>query len=190
MASEVEICNRALQKLGARRIVDFTENSVNSRSVSQAYSIVRDRELRAHPWNFAIRRDQLAASSTAPDFGKTNAFPLPSDFLALLPRDPLDNLNDKDWQIEGRELLTDEDAPFNLRYIAQIEDCNTMDPLFREALACAIAMEICEEITQSNTKKADIKDDYRNAIREARRRNAIENIPVEAPEDTLITVRA
>lgn len=190
MASEVDICNRALQKLGARRIVALNENSVNGRACSQAYENVRDAELRAHPWNFSIRRAQLAASSTTPSFGKANAYPLPSDFLRLLPRDPLDNLNDRDWQIEGRELLTDESGAFDLRYVAQITDPNTMDPLFREALSASLAMELCEELSQSNTKKADLKNDYKDKIRTAMRVNAIENIPTEAPEDTFITVRA
>lgn len=203
MASEVEICNRALQKLGARRIVALNENSVNARAVAQAYPIVRDAQLRAHPWNFAVKRAQLAANSTAPLFGKQSAYPLPSDFLRLLPRDPGSGFNqswspnipfngyiDRDWQIEGTELLTNETGAFDLRYIAFVTDPNKMDILFREAVSAALAIEICEELTQSNAKKADAKDDYKKAIAEARRTNAIENIAVFPPEDTFVVVRA
>ena len=64
-----------------------------------------------------------------------------------------------------------------------------MDALFREALATKLAIEICEEIAQSNTKNADLKDDYRDIINRARKANAIENVSAEPPEDTWLTVR-
>lgn len=190
MASEVEICNRALQKLGAARINALSDTTRNARSCNAAYAACRDAELRAHTWNFAIARVQLAADATAPAFGRTNAFTLPADFLRILPRDPLENLNDRDWQIEGRKLLTDEDAPFDLRYVKQETDPNQFDALFRESLAARLALELCEEITQSNTKKAELKNDYKLAIAEARRTNAIENVPAVAAEDTWISERA
>ena len=56
MASEVDICNRALSKLGAARITSLTEDSVNARACNAMYESVRDAELRAHPWNFAMKR--------------------------------------------------------------------------------------------------------------------------------------
>lgn len=189
MASEVEICNRALQKLGAKRITSLTEDSVNARSCNVAYNVVRDAELRAHPWSFAVRRAELAADVTAPLFGKQNAFPLPSDFLRLLPPDPELNLNNIDWQIEGRSILTNDSAPLQIRYVAKITDPNTMDPTFREALSARLAWELCEELTQSNQKKGDARTDYTLAIREARRCGAIENIAAKPPEDEWVTVR-
>ena len=96
MTSETEICNRALQKLGAQRIADLDEGTKNARECKACYSILRDAELRAHPWNFAITREQLAADAMAPAFGRARAFPLPSGFLRLLPSYPEENLNSKD----------------------------------------------------------------------------------------------
>ena len=189
MASETEICNRALQKLGAQRIADIEEASKNGRECKACYAILRDAELRAHPWNFAITREQLAASATAPAFGRARSFPLPSDFLRLLPSYPEENLNSKDWQIEDGAIFTNDSAPLNIRYVQQVTDPNTMDSLFREALASRMALELCEIITQSNTKKADAKDDYTATIRMAKHTNAIENVPQASAEDTWITAR-
>lgn len=189
MASTVEIANRALQKLGAKRIVSLTEDSRNGRAVSAAFEPIKRAELRSHPWSFAIKRTQLAASSTPPAFGFRNQYPLPSDFLRLLNPDPGYNYNDLDWQIEGSMLLTDWDAPLNFRYVADITDPNLFDPLFRETLASRIAMELCEEITQSNTKKQFAVEMYRLDVAEAKRANAIERISLQAPTDAWITVR-
>lgn len=190
MASEVEICNRALQKVGAKRITSLTENSVNARACNVAYSVLRDAELRAHPWNFAIARAELAADATDPDWGRAKSYTLPADFLRLIDDYPEDNSLTKDWQIEGNKILTDDSAPIYIRYISRVTDPNLMDVLFREALSAKIAMEICEELTQSNTKLASLSEDYKMKIREARKTNAIENVAAEPPEDEWIYKRA
>lgn len=189
MSSEVEICNRALQKLGAQRITSLTDGSKNARACLTAYYPLRDAEQRKHRWSFCVQRFSLAASNTAPLFGKTNFYPLPSGWLRLLEPDPKWNLNDRDWVIEGDSICTDDAAPLQVRLIMKIEDPNVMDPLFREALAAKIAEEICEELTQSNEKKSVAKQDYKEAIAEAKKINGIEDPPQEAPLDTYITSR-
>lgn len=190
MASEVQICNRALQRLGAKRIVALTEDSRNGRSCNAAYRDIRDSELRKHPWSFAIKRVQLAKSTTSPTFVKANSFPLPSDFLRLLPLDPESVTNLEDWQIEGRNIVTNDSDPLNVRYVYRVTDPNEMDPLFREALSARLAYELAEEITQSNTKKDESKSSYEEIIFEAKRTNAIERVALIPPEDVWVTVRA
>jgi hypothetical protein len=189
VASEVEIANRALTELGAKRIASLTEDSVNGRAINSVYDVLRRAELRKHPWNFAIKRAQLAASATEPLFNRETAFPLPSDCLRLLPPDPETNWEDMDWQIEGREVITNDSAPLDVRYIWDVTDPNVMDPLFREALAMSIAARLAEQLTQSNAKKADAKDSYKEAIAEAKKINAFENVSAKPPEDSWVTVR-
>lgn len=190
MASNVEIANRALQKLGAKRIVTLTEDSRNARAVNAAFETLKEAELREHPWNFSVKRVQLAAEATAPAFGKSRYFQLPSDFLRLLPPDPEYNYNDLDWQIEGRLIATNDSAPLDVRYVYNVTDPNTMDVLFREALASRIAYELCEEITQSNKKKEAAQADYDSAIAKAKRTNAIERTAAKPPEDTWVSIRS
>lgn len=190
MASNVEIANRALQKLGAKRIVTLTEDSRNARAINAAFDTLREAELREHTWSFAVKRVALAADAVAPAFGKARYFQLPSDFLRLLPPDPELNYNDLDWQIEGRMIATNDSAPLNVRYVYSVTDPNTMDVLYREALASRIAYELCEEITQSNTKKEAAIADYDSAIAKAKRTNAIERTASKPPEDSWVTIRS
>lgn len=192
MSSDVEICNLALQKLGAARITSLTEDSRNARSCNTAYGPMRDRELRTHVWNFARKRVVLAPDATAPVFDFLYAFSIPSDSLRVLPP----NDNDLDWQIEGGKILTNTvrtisggSAALNLVYIAQITDANAMDAAFRDALACKIAEQICEEITQSSDKKQAAVDGYKRAISDAKLANAIEQISADPPTDTWDTAR-
>lgn len=189
MASNVEIANRALQKLGAKRIISLADDSVNARSCNVALEPVKLALLRAHNWNFAIKRAELAADATPPSFGPQNSFTLPSDFLRLLPPDPWSNFDSLDWKIEERKIFTNDTAPLQIRYVANVTDPNQMDALFREALSANLAFEICEEITQSNTKKADLRMDSKDIINLAKRANAIEVPAVAAYDDSWVTVR-
>lgn len=190
MASEVEICNRALQKIGAKRISSLTEDSRNARSMNVAYTPVRDALLREHTWNCAVKRASLPVDATAPSFTYARSFTLPSDFLRMLPRDPQYNYNDTDWVIEGKAILTNDSAPLYIRYIQRLTDPNAMDSSFREALSARLAVETCEEITQSNVKLQLVQQWYKEVIASARRTNAIEQlVPAEPTDDTWITVR-
>jgi hypothetical protein len=190
MASEVGICNRALQRVGAARITSLADDNKNARACNAAYESLRDAALRSHPWSFAISRAALAADVTAPvgdgDELRSYQYPWPTDALRiLLPKD-----NSVDWIVEGRYILSDWTAPLYIRYIAQITDPNTMDPLFREYLSAYIAQEICEELTQSNNKKLSAQQDMIAIVAEARRTNAIERLPASPPDGTWDTVRS
>lgn len=189
MSSQVEICNIALQKLGASPITSLSQDTKSAIECNTAFIPRLKALLRKHAWNFAIERAELAADATEPDWGRANAFQLPSDFLRLLPAYPEDVLNTDDYQIEGSKIYTDEDAPLYIRYIKYVDDAEAMDPLFREVLACDLAVQMCEALTQSNTKKAGLKEDLREALQEARRANAFESVAQTPPTSVWTTAR-
>lgn len=187
--SDVSICNLALQKLGTGRIVSLSENSVEAREVSACYEAMRDKELRAYFWNFAKTRVTLAPSAVTPDFTFTYAFPLPADFLRLIKPARLG----LDWQIERHDgalaLLTNDGDTLEVRYIAKITNPALFDPCFVEMLACKIAWQCCEKITQSNTKKVAIMEEYREHRAEARKTNAFELPSQPEPVDSWLAAR-
>lgn len=187
--SNVSICNLALQKLGQARIVALDEDNSNARHCNVCFETLRDKELRGAMWNFAIKRTTLAASATAPDFTYTYAFPLPADALRVIlpPRLGLD------WKIENHEgapaILTNDGTSLEVKYIARITDPTKFDFSFVEMLACKIAWHLTEVITQSNTKKEALHQEYLELRREARRMNAFERTPEEEPLDGWIAAR-
>lgn len=187
MASEVSICNSALQKLGGSAIVSLTEDSVNARECNRCYVDMRDAELRAHVWNFARKRVTLSADSAEPDSDVFSyQFTLPADYLRVV----LPQRTNLDWTIEGGKLLTnDGNSLADFVYVRRVTDANLMDPLFRDSLACRIALQICEKVTQSSSKKEGIRQDRKDALREARRINAMQRYPGEADTDSWETAR-
>ncbi|MBS0172191.1 MAG: hypothetical protein JSR62_17740 [Nitrospira sp.] len=186
--SQVRVANLALQKLGAQEIVSMDEDTRERRAITRCYTMLRDRELRAHNWNFSIRRAVLAPSTVAPLFEFAKAFPLPADCLRPLPPS-----RDVDWTIEYHEgskhILTNEGTVIYLRYVSRVTDETQFDPLFADMLACKIAWHCCEEITQSNQKKADIEREYDKAKADAKRINAFEQATPQEPEPPWLTAR-
>ena len=149
--SNVAIANRALQKLGAKRIESLTENSPNARSMNAAFAIVRDAELRRYTWSFAIKRASIAADGAGPEWNDWNRYGLPNDFIALIRDDETDTF--MDWKIEGLYILSADASPLKIRYLAQIDDPTFYDPVFVGAFSMKLASETCEEITQSTSKR-------------------------------------
>jgi hypothetical protein len=188
-ASEVSICNLALQKLGARRITALTEDSNNARQVNACYATLRDKELRANPWNFAIKRATLTPLATAPLFDYLYAFPIPADCLRVYRP----NRSSLDWRRETQDdqqvILTNDGDSINIRYAARIVDPNLYDVCFVEALASKIAWHCCEQITQSNEKKATAAADYKAAIADAKKTDAFEDMAEDAPPSSWETAR-
>lgn len=198
MASVIQIANRALTKLGAARIISLGDDNKQSRAVLSCFDDLRDDELRSHRWSFAMKRTSLAADSDAPAFGFTYAYTLPADFLRLdlvndeFPAVVMDNyigMETNEYTIEGNKILANIAAPLKLRYIARIEDPSQMDVNFREALACRIAAELAEDLTQSNQKRELAWNEYKQAVSRAIRTNAIEKPPMMQGDNQWIMSR-
>jgi len=142
MASIVEICNSALNQLGASTILSLTENSKNGRICNSRYDTVKDAVLRSHPWNCATKRQILAQDTDTPAWGFVYQYTLPSDCLRVLA---IENY-DSDYKIEGRKILSN-DSEISLIYISAISDPNEMDVLLREVIGSALAADIAYEVT-------------------------------------------
>lgn len=198
MASVIQIANRALTKLGAARIISLNDDVKAARSILSCFDDLRDDELRRNRWSFALKRTTLAALSTAPAFGYSYQYQLPADCLKIdmiddrFPTAVMDNYISAeyvDWVLENGLILTDIAAPLSIRYLAQITDPTLFDPSFREALACRIAVEICEDLTQSVPKREMAWKEYERAIKAATKGNAIERLPMMPPDNTWIISR-
>jgi hypothetical protein len=163
-----------------------------------AYEPVRDAELHRHRWRFSLKRTSIPASATTPDSDYARRFPVPNDFLRLVPGGDLRQMADMSdfrsgssatYSLEGGAILTDLSAPLSIRYIARITDPAQFNASFAEALAARIAETCCERLTQSDSKKQLAWGYYKEAIREAIRANAIEGAPESQADDTWVLAR-
>ena len=173
MASVVDICNSALNALGASTIISLTENSKNARLCNQRYEPVRDAVFRSHPWNCLQKRVELAKDTTAPVFEFSNAYTLPADSLRILKSENSNLSNNEKFRIEGKKLLTNEDT-IKILYVAKITDTTQYDTSLIETLSAKLAAELCYPITQSSTLMDRMFSIYENKLKEARFNDATE----------------
>ena len=174
MTSVVDICNSALNQMGANNIISLTEDSKNARILNQRFEYVRDTVFRAHPWNCLMRRVVLSPDSTAPAFGFEKQFSLPTDpyCLRVLRLDDSDLI----FRVEGRKILCDDDT-INLLYVARITDAAQYDLNLVETLAAALAADTAYAIVGSVSLASNMVELYNRKLSEARFVDATEGMP-------------
>ena len=174
MASDVDICNSALNMIGASNIISLTEDSKAARVCNQRYEFVRDAVFRAHPWNPLIRRIELAADEETPAFEFEKFHTLPSDpycLRVLRPEDP-----DTVFRVEGRKIASST-TPFKMIYVARITDPNEYDTLLIETIAARLAADISYAFVNSASLSQSMLGVYETKLSEARFVDATEGTP-------------
>ena len=163
MASTVDICNGALNQLGATTILSLTEDSKNARLCNSRFTQVRDAVFRSHPWNCLQKRVELAADTDAPAWGFSYAYTLPADCLRLLRI--LDY--DSNYKVEGRKILSNTSS-MKILYIGRITDPNEYDELLRETLSAALGADIAFAVTSNNQTASNMYNLFQDKLRDAR----------------------
>jgi hypothetical protein len=163
MASTVDICNGALNQLGATTILSLTEDSKNARLCNSRFTQVRDAVFRSHPWNCLQKRVELAADTTAPAWGFSYAYTLPADCLRLLRI--LDY--DSNYKVEGRKILSNTSS-MKILYIGRITDPNEYDESLRETLSAALGADIAFAVTSNNQTATNMYNLFQDKLKDAR----------------------
>jgi hypothetical protein len=148
MASEVDICNLALARLGdvaSVSSINPPEGSAQAEHCARFYPIARDLLLEMHPWSFATRRVVLA-QLVAPSWTWAYAYAAPADavkILAVLPDTAPNDAATQPYEIESAQdgtitILTNQEKA-TARYVARVTDTTRFNPLFVDALAWLLA---------------------------------------------------
>jgi hypothetical protein len=198
--SVVDICNLALTRIGHGQISSLDEDSKAGDLCTLHYPMARDALLAAHPWNFAIRRQELAQSATTPNHEFDYYFPLPTDCLKVIRTDWEANgfsstaiygfpgMNGYTgtsipYRIEshaslGRVLACNETS-VSIEYIAKVTDTAQYDELFVDLLAQRLACEICVAFTDTQSLAKSMWEIYQAKLPEARLSDAQQGSPRE-----------
>lgn len=163
MASVVQICNGALNQLGASTILTLAEDSKNARLCNARFENVRDAVFRSHPWNCLLTRIQIAADTATPAWGFTSQFTLPADCLRLIRLFDYES----DHVVEGRKILSNS-STMKILYISRVTDPNEYDESLREVLSSALAADIAYAVTSSNPVAQQMYVLYQEKLKDAR----------------------
>jgi hypothetical protein len=152
MASNVDICNSALNMIGGSNIISLTEDSRAARVCNQRYEFVRDAVFEF-------------------DYQHT----LPADCLRVLrPQDP-----DTVFKVEGRKIISST-TPFPMIYTSRVTDPNQYDLLLIESIAARLAADISYALVNSASLSQMLMATYESKLSEARFVDATEGTPDNA----------
>lgn len=195
--SKIQIVNLALAKVGARgTIVDLDELSPNAEVVVNLWDIVFQRVLAERDWKFAQTRSVLQRSVLASTYGYGYAYVVPTNFIRLV-KQKKPGVQGGYYGVEGltyntpvwppgfpyafetlvddvgnatKCLLIDYDNSINplmINYIQLITDLTLLTSAFAEALAIALAAEVCIPITEDKSLAVELKQAYKEALNTA-----------------------
>jgi len=196
ITTALQVCNLGLSYLKIPAVDSITVLTAPSKEVkevcAQWYDLSRQEALRAHPWNFAKARAQLAIHTSDPDFGYENQYVLPTDFsrLRFIGSNNY-GLVGLDYDIEGAYLLYDggDETTLNVGYIKDEEDVSLFDPLFVTYLALIFAKNICYGVTGKTTLRRDIREMLLETGNQARAINGQDKPPRRVTKSNVLGAR-
>ncbi|MCK1367621.1 hypothetical protein [Bradyrhizobium sp. 62] len=191
--------NAALRRGGgAKRILALTDSVGSAGIAADVLTSERDDLLRSGVWNFAITRIKLGQLSTAPAFGWTYAYSLPSDCERVVSvHDNADGTGVVPYKVESIlqsdssyiNVIATDASDIYLRYCRQITDPNLMTASFRQVLILRMAKIFAISIAKSNPLFAALDQEEQRAYRQARSIDGIEDYPERLPEGSWASSR-
>ena len=156
---KVSVANRALGKIGSKKISLFSEDSASARAINSCYDDMRDEVLTEFMWSFAQKRIVLALTTDVPvmtEDGMAYVYSLPPDLLRV----NYVSQPGATYRIENGQFLSNVNG-LKIIYTYRNDDPSTYFALFTSALVTRIAAEICFALTESVKKAEALAQLYR-----------------------------
>jgi len=167
MTSVVSICNQAITWLGGNPIISLDDGTTEAILCKANYAHLRDAVLEEGKWTFATKRFKLLPNPTAPIYGYSHRFEIPSTvFVVLTATNYVDNANDNnqfDYRREENFIVCNESVVY-IKALVRITDVTKYTATFIQALAARIAADIAAPLTESTSKEKKMQDKYDRAI--------------------------
>jgi hypothetical protein len=185
--SQIDLCSRALLKIGASSISSFEDGTLEAEVAAALYPTVRDALLASHPWNFAMAYASLAPLAETPVAEFTTAFLLPSDCLRVISAGSGSRARGLSYRIIGNQLHTDA-SDIVLCYIGRPTE-SQFPAFFDQALIAHLAAEFCIPLTDSTSRWEALRRAAEHDLQRARLIDAQEETPAALSDFSLLEDR-
>lgn len=147
--SETSVANLAVDILDDFPVASLAEPGKVASFLNRNFWQVHGEVSLAFPWNHAKARASLPKDGVAPAYGWANSYTMPADALAVFPlrRDGEWNGDLLPFEVEGRSIVTDVEAPLPIRYLKRVENPGLWSPQFIRVFACTLALYGAQNIT-------------------------------------------
>lgn len=185
--TKIDLCSRALVKLGANPIASFNETTAEAKVCAQLYESVVEGLLAAYPWRFALEKAELARLAATPTADYQYAYQLPHDYVRVLSAGNGSKSQGLKYKIIGNSLHTNAEKVI-ISYIARPEEA-AFPPFFSSALIARLAAELCLPLTESTTRTDYMYQRADEEFKAAKLTDSQQDIPACFQDFSLIEVR-
>lgn len=165
MASKVAIANFALTgELGKDQITSFLDGTKGSKLVNLLFDDTAEEVMAEGAWSSATSRQTLAQDSTAPDWGYSYRYQLPTNpkYLGMIKVNEC-KPGDTEYSIESGFLLTDE-STMKIQYKMFQTDTEKWDKNLQRAIVLKLAVKMCYNLTGNLQLKQALAAEYVEAL--------------------------
>ncbi len=186
-ATAVQLCGRALVKLGARPISAFDEATAEAQVCATLYPGLRDALISTHPWSFATAQTRLARLAAQPLADYAYAYQLPANFLRAISLGTGMRGRGAEYRIAERRLHCSLDIPV-LTYLFRPAE-REFPPFFDQALVARLAAEFCLPLTESTARAEALTKFAEQELLRAKQIDAQQDAPPRLEDFPLIEAR-
>ncbi|MBR1545113.1 MAG: hypothetical protein IJ638_04175 [Alphaproteobacteria bacterium] len=180
--SNIELCSKALNKIGANSITSFEDGTVESEICESIYLELKHKLLCLYEWSFAIKTASLVMSNEENRYGYNYAFILPVDFLRAVKI-----VSGAKYKIAGSYLFCDDDK-VELEYISDVEEAS-FSPLFVSSFIYLMAAELSISLLNDTSKYALFYRLFNSEIKNAKSIDGMQQTTKSLKNFSLIDVR-
>ena len=171
MATQVGICNQAINLVGGNRIFSIDDESAEGIICKEMYDDIRDFIIEDADWVFATKRYSLTPESASPAWGYKYQFTIPPEVIRVInASDNPDRLNgdsNLDWRREENLILCDVSTNLYIKGVIQITDESKFSKGFIQAFAYKLASNLAIPIAGSRTLHDDMVSLYSDHLETA-----------------------
>ena len=185
--TKIDLCSRALVKLGAQTISSFEEATAEAKICAQLYEPTLESLLASYPWRFALTKTQLPRLVSSPTADYQYAYQLPNDCIRVLSAGNGDSSQGLQYKIIGNTLHTNATKVI-ISYIARPDEAS-FPAFFSNALIARLGAELCLPLTESTTRTDYMYQRAEEEFKTAKLTDSQQDVPACFQDFSLIEVR-
>src|SRR6185503_13789053 len=179
---KLSLFNGALTELGHRRVIDTGEEVESARELVVVYDRVVEECLSVGSWNFAMETIMAEADTgVTPEFGYTEVFAKPSDWLRTISVSADERFSMPLLQYyDDMDFWSADVSPIYVRYVSDDTgmglELSRWSPLFSRFVELELAARVCMRLTQNASLL-----ERTVALRDKARRRALNQDAMDEP---------
>ncbi len=162
MATDLSICNTAIELVGGNSINSFEDETRESRLCNQLYVVTRDSLLQQRRWSFSLEQVQLARLAATPAKEWNYQYQLPTDILGVSKNYDVYN----QWRVIGDKLYANVEE-VTILYQKRVDEI-VMPPSVVRALELEMAKLLSASLAQDMSMVPVWENMANDALKRAR----------------------